>query len=274
MNFLSALIEHEFLRIVLVAGLLSGLGCGIVGSLVVVRRITFLAGGIAHAVLGGLGLAHYFEFPPLLGAGLAACLAALLIGWISQCAKQREDMLIGALWAVGMAVGIIAIAHTPGYNTDLMSYLLGNLLTVTSTQVIAMVVLDTVIIVVIYSFWQPLELTTFDEEYARARGLPTLGINLVILVMVALSVVLMVQTVGLVLVMALLTMPAAAALLFTTSLGRTMLITSLIATSEIVFGLGLAFETDSPAGATIVLVAACVYLLALAARSLLRERSA
>ncbi len=142
MNFIEALLQQGFLQVALAAGLASAVGCGVVGSIVVVKRISFLAGGIAHTVLGGMGLAYLLGGVPIVGAAVAAVLAALLIGWISLKARQREDMLIGAIWAVGMAVGIIAIAHTPGYSTDLMSYLLGNLLMVTREQVIAMALLD------------------------------------------------------------------------------------------------------------------------------------
>jgi zinc transport system permease protein len=268
MSFLSALVEHEFLRIVLAAGLLSALGCGVVGSLVVVKRITFMAGGIAHTVLGGLGVAHLLGYDPLIGAVVAACLAALLLGWITHRGKQREDMLIGALWAVGMAVGIVAIAHTPGYSTDLMSYLLGNLLMVTRDQVVVMAALDGVMLAALLALWRPLIATTFDEEFARVRGLPTLALNLGLLVMIALAVVVLVQTVGLVLVMALLTLPAATALLASTSIGRMMVIASAVAVVEIVGGLAVAYETDSPAGAVIVLGSAAVYLLALAVKHL------
>jgi zinc transport system permease protein len=263
MNFLAALAEHEFLRVVVVAGLLSAVGCGVVGSLVVVKRITFMAGGIAHAALGGMGVAQLLGGSPLAGATLAACLAALLVGWISHRARQREDMLIGAIWAVGMAVGLIAIAHTPGYGSELMSYLLGNLLMVTHGQVVLMGVLDIAMLLALALLWRPLTATIFDEEFARVRGLPTLALNLGLLVLIALAVVVLVQAVGLVLVMALLTLPAATALLGARSIGRVMLAAAFIAALEILGGLALAYETDSPAGAVIVLGAAAVYLAGL-----------
>jgi zinc transport system permease protein len=183
-------------------------------------------------------------------------------------------MLIGALWAVGMAVGIVAIARTPGYSTDLMSYLLGNLLMVSREQVVAMAWLDGLMLLAVLTFWRPLVATTFDEEFARLRGLPTLAIELGVLVTVALAVVLLVQAVGLVLVMALLTLPAATALLLAGSIGRVMVLAGAIAAAEIVLGLGLAFETDAPAGAVIVLASAAVYLLALTWRRPRRRAAA
>jgi zinc transport system permease protein len=268
MSFFAAVAEHEFLRVVVVAGLLSALGCGVVGSLVVIKRSTFIAGGIAHSVLGGLGLAHLLGQPPLAGAAIAAVVAALIVGWIAQRGGQHEDMLIGALWAVGMAVGIVAIARTPGYSTDLMSYLLGNLLMVTREQVLTTAALDGVMIVALVALWRPVIATTFDEEFARVRGLPTLALNLGVLVMIALSVVVLVQAVGLVLVMALLTLPAATALLAVSSVGRVMAVATALAAGEILLGLAVAYETDTPAGAVIVLVSACIFGLTLAARRL------
>ena len=274
MNFVDAVLAHEFLRVALAAGLLAAVGCGVVGTLVVVKRITFMAGGIAHAVLGGVGVAHLLGRDPLVGAAIAAVVAALLVGWIARRGGEREDMLIGALWAVGMAVGIVAIARTPGYSTDPMSYLLGNLLMVSREQVVAMAVLDAIMLAVVLAFWRPLAATTFDEEFARLRDVPTLAIELGVLVTVALAVVLLVQAVGLVLVMALLTLPAATALLLSGSIGRVMALAGAIAAAEIVFGLGLAFETDAPAGAIIVLGSAAVYLLVLMWRRVRRRHPA
>ncbi len=271
MSFVAALAEHEFLRIALAAGLLAAIGGGVVGTLVVVKRLSFMAGSIAHAVLGGMGVAHLLGRSPLAGAAVAAVLAALLVGWIARRGGQRVDMLVGAVWAVGMAVGIVAIAHTPGYSTDLMSYLLGNLLMVTPTQLLATAALDAALLMACALLWRPLVATLFDEQFARLRGLPTLAIELSVLVVVALAVVVLVQAVGLVLVMALLTLPAATALLWSSSLGRVMLLAGAIAAVEMTLGLAVAFETDSPAGAVIVLGAAAVYLGALLLR---RRRSA
>jgi zinc transport system permease protein len=270
-SFLRAVLEHGFLQLALAAGLVSAVGCGVVGSFVVVRRITFLAGGIAHAVLGGMGVAHWLGYDPIAGAGTAALLAALLIGWIGLKARQREDMLIGSVWAIGMAIGIVAIAHTPGYSTDLMSYLLGNLLMVTREQVWAMALLDLLMLGILAALYRPLVATVFDEEFARVRGLPTTALYLGLLEVVALAVVVLVQAVGLVLATALLTLPAATALLWAPSVGRLMLGATAVAGGVIVTGLGVAFETDSPAGATIVLCAAALHLAALALKWLARS---
>lgn len=267
MSFFSAVAEHGFLQWVLLAGLLAALGSGVVGTLVVLKRVSFMAGGIAHAVLGGMGVAQWLGGSPLVGATVAAVLAALLIGWLTRRGREREDMLIGAIWAVGMAVGILAIARTPGYQSELMSYLLGNLLTVGREQVLAMVALDAALLLALALLWRPLVAALFDEEFARARGLPVQTLQQGLLVMIALAVVVLVQAVGLVLVLALLTLPAATALRLGRSMGAAMGLAVAVAAAEIVAGLALAYEADAPAGAVIVVLAALAYLATLLRRS-------
>jgi zinc transport system permease protein len=260
-EFWQALAGYIFLQHALIAGLLASVGCGVMGAYVVVKRITYLAGGIAHAVLGGMGAAHYFGYPPLAGALISALAAALLIGIITLRRREHEDTLIGALWSVGMAVGILFIAKTPGYNTDLMSYLFGNILMVPSSSLYWMAGLDAGIVLCVALFYKPLLAVCFDEEFARLRGVPVEFFYLLLLCLVALTVVLLIQIVGLILVIALLTLPAAIAGQYTASLGRMMLLGSGLGMLFTGGGLALAFQFDLPAGAAIVLLAGAVYLL-------------
>lgn len=266
MSFAAALLEHDFLRIVALAALIASVSGGVVGTIVVTRRLTFLAGGIAHATLGGMGIAQWAGFDPLGGAAIAAVVAALLIGLAAHGGREREDMLIGAIWAIGMAVGLIAISHTPGYQVDLMAYLLGNLLMVTAEEVILMAALMGFVMVLLALFWRPIVATMFDEEFATTRGLPTLAIQLGVLVAIALVVVVLLRAVGLVLVMALLTLPTATAGVFARTLGRLMAASAVVALFAMWLGLEIALRTDSPTGASIVLAAAACYLVALAYR--------
>jgi zinc transport system permease protein len=208
---------------------------------------------------------------------VAAVLAALLVGWIGLRARQREDMLIGAVWAVGMAVGILAIARTPGYSTDLMSYLLGNLLMVTRDQVAAMAVLDAAVILLLAALHRPVIAVAFDEEFARLRGIRVEIYVLVLLVLVALTVVLLVTVVGVVLVIALLTLPAAIAGQFTTTLRGMMAVASLLAVGFTSVGLALSYAPDLPAGATTIVLAGVAYLAVLAVKAVIarwRSRTA
>ncbi len=273
-EFIQALGQHAFLQTALLAGLLASIGCGVIGTFVVVKRIAFMAGGIAHSVLGGMGAALYFGFDPLIGALIAAVLSAVLIGMIRLAWNAQEDTLIGALWAIGMAIGILFIAKTPGYSTDLMSFLFGNILLVPRREIWFMVGLDLALIVTVALFYRQLLAVTFDEEFARLRGVPVAFFYLLLLCLVAVTVVLLIQVVGLILVIALLTLPAAIAGHYVHSLGSMMLIATLLGGVFTSAGLALSYGPDLPAGPTMVLLAGSVYVgSALLSRFLSRRRA-
>jgi zinc transport system permease protein len=260
-EFLDALFQHSFLQYALIAGVLASIGCGVMGSYVVVKRVGFLAGGISHAVLGGMGIALFYGVDPVAGALVAALLAAMLIGWISLRWHEQEDTLIGALWAVGMAIGIIFISRTPGYNVNLMSYLFGNILMVEQGDLWMMALMDAIVVVTVLLFYRQFLAVSFDEEFARLRGVPVTLFYLLLLCMVALTVVLLIQVVGLILVIALLTLPAAIATQFVHSLKRIMLLAVILGVLFTSAGLTLSYQPDLPAGATIILIAGFSYLL-------------
>jgi len=273
-EFFSALVQHGFLQSAVVAGLLASIGCGVMGTYVVVKRIAFLAGGIAHSVLGGMGAAVYYGFDPLAGALIAAIISALLIGSVRLQWQAQEDTLIGALWAIGMAVGILFIAKTPGYQTDLMSYLFGNILLVPEESLWFMAALDALLLIIVGTYHRQFLAVVFDEEFARLRGIPVTFFYLLLLVMVAITVVLLIQVVGLILVLALLTLPAAVAGHYVHSLGRMMLLATLLGSAVSLSGLALSYGPDLPAGPTIILLAGAVYVIsALATRAVARRKA-
>ena len=273
-EFLTALQHYQFLQTALVAGLLASLACGVTGTYVVVKRIGFLAGGIAHSVLGGMGAALYFGFDPLLGALGTALLAALLIGWVKLHWQAQEDTLIGALWAVGMAIGILFISRTPGYNTDLMGFLFGNILLVSRQDLWVMAGLDLLLLAAVGLFYRPFLAVAFDQEFARLRGVPVTAFYLLLLCLVALTVVLLIQVVGLILVIALLTLPAAIAGHYVQTLGRMMLLASLFGAAFTSIGLAVAYAPDLPVGPTIILLAGASYIVSsVAARARQRRRA-
>lgn len=273
-EFLEALASQGFLQSALAAGLLASIGCGLMGPYVVVKRIAFIAGGIAHSVLSGMGAALYFGLSPLAGALSAAVLAALLIGWVRLRWRAEEDTLIGALWAIGMAVGLLFIAKTPGYQTDLMSYLFGNILLVPTESLWFMAALDGLLLLLVLAYHRQFLAVAFDEEFARLRGIPVTFFYLLLLVMVAVTVVLLIQVVGLILVLALLTLPAAIAGHYVHSLGLMMLIATLIGGTLNLAGLALSYGPDLPAGPTIILVAGGIYVTsALLSRFLAKRRA-
>lgn len=269
--FWEALTAHTFLQNALIGGILASVGCGVMGTYVVVKRIAFVAGGIAHAVLGGMGIAYFFGQSPIGGAVGASVIAALLIGWVNLRWRQQEDTIIAALWAIGMAIGVLFISRTPGYNVDLMSYLFGNILMVSRQDLYMMASLDAVIVTVVTLFYKQFLAISFDEEFARLRGIHVEFFYLLLLSMVALTVVLLIQVVGLILVIALLTLPAAIAAQYMRTLASIMALATVLGMLLTGGGLALSYGPDLPAGATIILLAGAAYLLSFAVTSLLRR---
>lgn len=262
-EFFTALTQQNFLLYALLAGLLAGIGCGLMGSFVVIKRIGFLAGGIAHSVLGGMGAALYYGWSPTIAAFITAIFAAIVIGLISRFSQEKEDTLIAAIWAVGMALGIIYITKTPGYNTELMTYLFGNVLIVSKQQVLLMAVMDLILAVLVFVFYKLFLAVSFDEEFSQLRGVKVTSVYLLLLVLVAVTVVLLIQVVGLILVIALLTLPAAIAGHYMKTLGGMIVIAVLLGMSFTSLGLALSYSPDLPPGPVTIIVAAAVYLVSL-----------
>ncbi len=280
-EFLIDICRFPFLQYALAAGILASVACGIVGSFVVVKRITYIAGGISHTVLGGMGIALYLQkayslpmLHPLYGAVAAAIFAAVVIGLVSLRAKQREDTVIGALWSVGMAVGILFISQTPGYTTDLMSYLFGNILLVSREDLWLIGALDVVVVGTALAFYHKFLAVCFDDEFAKLRGLNVEFYYLLLLCLTALTVVVLVTVVGIVMVIALLTLPAAIAGFFATTLGRMMVTSTILCMAMTSLGLFLSYGPNYPAGSTTILIAGGAYLVVLVGKNLLERRRA
>jgi zinc transport system permease protein len=270
-EFIIALLNYSFMQHALIACLLASIGCGIIGTYVVVKKVGFLAGGIAHSVLAGMGMAYFFGGSPLIGAMVAALVAAILIGWINLRWHQHEDVLIAAFWSVGMAIGIMFIAKTPGYNIDLMSYLFGNILLVSTQDLYLMLILDIAIIVMTLLFYKQFLAAAFDEEVARLRNINVEFFYILMLCMVALTVVLLIQIVGLILILALLILPAASAGQFVISIKRMMILAVLLSMVITTSGLMLSYQPDLPSGSMIIILAGIVYLLSIFVSSALQK---
>jgi zinc transport system permease protein len=262
-GFFQALAGQEFLQIALVGGLLASIACGVMGSYVVVKRMSFMAGGIAHTLLSGMGVAYFLGKSPILGAIVAALVAAWVIGWVSLRWRQNSDTIIAALWSIGMAVGVIFISKTPGYNVDLMSYLFGNILMIPLRDLYIMAALDGIILLFVVLFYQQFLAVSFDEEFARLRGLPVEFFYLLLLTLVALTVVVLIQVVGLILVIALLTLPAAIATQCLRRLAAIMAAATMLGMLFTSGGLALSYAPDLPAGATMIIVAGSGYIVSL-----------
>ncbi|MFC1477276.1 metal ABC transporter permease [candidate division KSB1 bacterium] len=259
-NLFEAL-QFEFMRNALIAGLLTSIACGIIGSLVVVNRIVFISGGVAHASFGGIGLAFFLGISPLLGASVFALAVAMIIGAITLKNRERSDTIIGALWAVGMAIGIILIDMTPGYNADLMSYLFGSIIAVSRPDIVLMIILDAVIVLTVTYYFKDFLALSFDGEYAALRGTPVKLLHFLLLGLVALTVVMTIRVVGLILVIALLTIPTYIAEKIAGSLLKMMVIAVLLAAVFTFTGLWLSFILNITSGASIIMVGAAAFFL-------------
>lgn len=266
-EFLNDVQHYVFLQNALLTGVLASVACGIIGTYVVVRRISYIADGISHTVLGGMGAAlylnrvyHWHGVIPLHGALVAALVAAVIIGLVSLRAKQREDTAISALWAIGMAVGIIFISKTPGYNEDLMGYLFGNILMVSTSDLWMLAGLDVLIVIAGLLFYNQFLAVCFDQEFAGLRGLRVEFFYLLLLGLAALTVVLLSTVVGIVMVVAMLTLPIGIAALFCRSLWGMMVVSTILCAIFTTSGLAVSYGPDYPAGATTIILAGAAYL--------------
>ena len=260
---IAELFEYTFIRHALIAGVLASVACGIIGAFVVTRRIVSIAGGIAHASFGGIGIAAFFGISPVLPALSFGALSGILLSLLGKKkGSLSEDTGVGILWATGMSIGVLFLSLSKGYTGDLFTYLFGNILTVTVRDLIGLAILDTGIILLIFAFFKELVSISFDEEFAEARGLPVLMLQIILFFAIALTVVVLMKIVGIILVIAMLTLPSATAKRFASSIKKLILYGIAVALVDIAIGLLLAFRFDLPAGASSVLVATVVFLLA------------
>ncbi|MFA6808417.1 MAG: metal ABC transporter permease [Eubacteriales bacterium] len=255
-------LQYEFMRNALTAGILASIACGIVGTFVVVKRIVFISGGISHSAYGGIGLGYYFGFNPMLGAVLFSLMTAMTIGLVSKKPGQREDTLIGVMWAIGMAIGVVFIQITPGYTADLFSYLFGSILAVPTTDITLMFILDILIMVVVFIFFREFTAICFDEEFAALISYPK-KLYLLLLCLVALTVVTLIRVVGIILVIAMITIPAGISAQFTESIKKMMFMSVLLGTIFTTLGLVLSYKFDIASGAAIILVSGVCYIFSL-----------
>ena len=257
------LLSYGFMRNALMAGVLVSLACGVIGTLVVLKRMVFISGGVAHTAYGGVGLAFYFGVNPVLGAVAFSLMASFLMGYVQRQTRQRQDTLIGVMWAIGMAVGIIFADMTPGYKADLMSYLFGSILAVTKTDLWLMLAVDLLVIGLVTLFYKELQAAAFDETFARVRNLPVDLLYLILVAMIGLAVVMLMRVVGLIMIIALLTVPAAIGSLFLKHMKHIMWLAALLSLIFTTGGLLLSYYFNLTSGATIILVSGSAYLSAL-----------
>ena len=255
-------LQLEFIRNALAAGILVSLVCGVIGTLVVVNRIVFLAGGIAHAAYGGIGLAFFMGWPYVVGTLGVSVVSAGIMAAVTLKARHRADAMVGVVWAVGMAIGVILLDLTPGYNADLMSYLFGSILAVPASDLWQMGAIGVGVVITVTFYYNDFLAMSYDDEFARLRRVPVTFLYCLLLVMIALTVVMIIRVVGLILVIALLTIPPFIAEKFTGSLRAMMVVASLLSCFFTVSGLWLSYILNLTCGATIILVAAVGFFAA------------
>jgi zinc transport system permease protein len=260
MASLTHLLSFEFVRHALLAGLLASVLCGVVGTFVVVKRLVFISGGISHAAFGGLGLCYFLGVDYRWGASAAAVASALALTGAGRGRGRSHDATIGILWAVGMAVGIVFLHLTPGYAPNLQTYLFGNILTVTAQDVRLTAGLVVVLLALVALFWKELVAVAFDEAFAAVQGVPVRHVLAAMLVAIALAVVFLIQLVGALLVIALLTIPPALALRLVHGFFAVMVTATVASMAITVGGLVLSYAFDLPSGPAIVLLGAALLL--------------
>jgi len=265
-------LHYEFMRNALLAGVLASIACGTIGSLVVVNRLVFLSGGIAHAAYGGIGLAFFFGLPYTLGTLGFSLGIAMLMAAVTLKARHRTDTIIGVLWAFGMALGVVLLDLTPGYNVDLMSYLFGSILAVPRSDLWLMIALTAVIILTIGLLYNSFLAMSYDREFAQLRGVPVRFLHFVLLGMVALAVVMIIRVVGLILVIALLSIAPYIAEKYSGSLRSMMVIATLLNVFFTTAGLWLSYALNLTSGATIIMVGAACFSASLVVERLRSKR--
>jgi zinc transport system permease protein len=268
-NTMVEALQYGFMRNALAAGVLVSIACGIIGTYVVINRIVFLSGGIAHTAYGGIGLGYLLGINPVIGAIAFSLISALGMGIVHRRTKERSDTIIGIMWAVGMALGIIFLDLSPGYKADLMSYLFGSILAVASSDLIIMLILNIIIITLVILYYRELQAISFDETFAFVVNVPVDRLYLLLIAMVALTVVMTMRIVGLIMVIALLTIPPAIAGLFVKDMKRMMVFSTLLSILFTFAGLMLSYYLNLTSGATIILVAGISYFISFFIRKII-----
>jgi zinc transport system permease protein len=272
MTELAEVLSYAFMRNAILAGAIASVLCGVIGTFVVAKRLVFASGGISHAAFGGLGLCHLLGLAPLLGAVGAAVACALVLGLVGGDRLRSQDALVGVLWSVGMAFGIVCLQLAPGYAPNLMSLLFGDILTVTSSQLQMALVLNAVVLLVIALLFKEFVAVAFDEPFAAVQGVPVKLILTTLLILIAVSIVLLIQVVGVILVIALLSIPPLIGLQLVRGFRELLAVSVATALTITLVGLAISYRLDLPSGPAIILLGTVVLGITAGARSILDRR--
>ena len=267
-----SLFEYQFLQNAVISAILASIACGIIGTIIIEKRLVMMSGGIAHTAFGGIGLGYLLGIEPIKGALFITICAAMGIATIKRKTTMNTDIPIGIFWAAGMSLGILFIALTPGYPPDMTTYLFGDILTVSRNNLYIIALLDAVVILTVAALYQPLKAYLFDEEFSTVIGIKTTFIEYLLFILIALTVVVVIHVIGIILIMALLTAPPAIAKLFTKNLKKLMLYSSLIGIFFTLTGLWISYTLNIPSGAAIALFISLVYGIVYAIKMMMERR--
>lgn len=261
MEFIHDIFNYQFLQNAFLAGLLVSIACGIIGTYIVARRLVFLSGGITHSSFGGIGIAYYLGMNPILGAFLFSAVSALGIEYFADKTKMREDSAIGILWAIGTAIGVIFVSMTPGYAPNLMSFLFGGLLGVTQIDLLVMVILNVALILLFTFGLRTILYIAFDKEFAISQNASVKLTNYLMMILISLTIVICIRVVGIVLLIALLTIPVVTANIFYKDFKNIMVSSVVLGFVGMMVGLYFSFDANLPSGAAIILAQSIIWLI-------------
>lgn len=261
MSIFQVIVEYDFMRNAVIAAVLASIISAIIGVIVIEKKLVMLTGGVAHTAYGGVGLGYLLGFEPIIGGGIFAVLASVLIGFMKKKNDKLSDVFIAIFWSVGMALGIVFISMSSGYAPDMSSYLFGNILTVTSFDVIALLVLAVIVSVTFFSFNKYIESYLFDEEFLSVRKVNVTVIETITHVIIALSVVVLIKITGIILILALLAVPTATGMLVCKRFIPRVLLSALFGCLYCFVGIVLSYEANLPTGATIIIVSSIIFFI-------------
>jgi zinc transport system permease protein len=253
-------LSFQFFQNALIVAVLASIAAGVIGTYIVVKRMSLISGSIAHTAFGGLGISYFLNANPLIGGVIFSLISAVSIALFRKNARNRIDTLLSFLWATGMAIGLVFIFLTPGYATDLFTYLFGNILLVSRFDLYMILLLDIFILAIVYLMYNSFLAVTFDEEYSETRNMPVTLVNMILFALIALTIIATIRVVGIVLMIAILTIPAATAQMFHKTVKKIMITSSLITLFASISGLFISYYLNFATGPIIVLIISAVYL--------------
>lgn len=268
----TTILSYHFLQNAILASILASIVCGLIGVIVIEKKLVMMSGGIAHTAYGGVGFGYLCGIEPIIGAFIFSILAAFGIGAIKRKGGGNSDVIIGLFWSLGMALGIVFLALMPGYPPDMNSYLFGNILSVTKVDLSLMIVLTMIVVTVVILFFHNWKVYLFDEEFAKVIGVKIRILEYILLVLIAMSVVVLIRVTGIIMVIALLTAPAAIASFFTNKLKNRMILASIIGIICCLLGLAISYQLDIASGACIVILAVSVYFIVFFTSKMLKTK--